>query len=73
VGVVIEDGVTIGAGACIIPKEGFGLTLGKGCVVGANAVVTKDVPPGAVAVGPGAHIRERTARNSDGPEMPLID
>lgn len=61
-GVVIEDGVTIGAGACIIPKEGFGLVLGKGCVVGANAVVTKDVPPGAVAVGPASQIRERTGR-----------
>lgn len=63
-GVVVEDGVTIGAGACIIPKEGYGLTLGRGCVVGANAVVTKDVPPGAVAVGPGADIRQRTPRTS---------
>jgi serine O-acetyltransferase len=64
-GVVVEDGVTIGAGACIIPKEGYGLTLGRGCVVGANAVVTKDVPPGAVAVGPGADIRQRTPRTLD--------
>jgi serine O-acetyltransferase len=61
-GVVVEDGVTIGAGACIIPKEGFGLTLGKGCVIGANAVVTRDVPPFAVAVGQPAVVRERTPR-----------
>lgn len=51
-GVVIENDVSIGAGACIIPKEGYGLTLGAGCIVGANAVVTRDVEPGVVVVGP---------------------
>lgn len=50
-GVVIEDNVSIGAGACIVPKAGFGLTLGKGSTVGANAVITRDLAPGAVAVG----------------------
>lgn len=64
-GVVIEDGVSIGAGACIIPKEGSGLTLGEGCIVGANAVVTSDVPPYAVAVGQAAVVRERTGRTPD--------
>lgn len=59
-GVVIEDDVIIGAGACIIPKEGSGLTLGRGAVVGTNAVVTKDVPANGVAVGPAAVVRERT-------------
>ena len=68
-GVVIEDGVTIGAGACVIPREGYGLTLGRGCVVGANAVVTKDVAADAVAVGPGADIRERTRRLPGEPEL----
>lgn len=72
-GVVIEDGVTIGAGACIIPREGTGLTLGRGCVVGANAVVTKDVPAGAVAVGPAAVTRERTPRIAGGPEEHEIE
>lgn len=61
-GVTIGTDVTIGAGACIIPKEGYGLTLGDGCVVGANAVVTKDVPAGAVAVGQPAVIRDRSPR-----------
>lgn len=59
-GVSIEDDVTIGAGACIIPKEGFGLTLGRGCIVGANAVVTRDVPAYGVAVGQPATVRSRT-------------
>lgn len=36
------DDVCIGAGAVILP----GLTLGEGCIIGAGAVVTKDVPPG---------------------------
>jgi len=44
---VIEDNVVISAGAKVLG----GLTLGRGCVVGANAVVLKDVPPEYLAVG----------------------
>jgi serine O-acetyltransferase len=44
---VIEDGVYIGAGAKILG----GVTIGRGATVGANAVVTKDVPPGAIVAG----------------------
>ncbi len=44
---VVADGVIISAGAKVLG----GLTLGQDCVVGANAVVLKDVPPGHVAVG----------------------
>jgi len=43
----IEDGVDIGCGAVILGA----ITVGKGTVIGANAVVLKDVPPGSVAVG----------------------
>lgn len=43
----IEDEVWIGGGAVILP----GVTMGKGSVVGAGAVVTKDIPPYSVAVG----------------------
>lgn len=42
--IVVEDDVWIGYGAQILP----GVTLHKGCVVGAGAVVTKDVPPNEV-------------------------
>lgn len=45
--VVIEDGVWLGEG-CVVLK---GVTVGKRSVVGANAVVTKDVPPGVVVGG----------------------
>lgn len=38
--IVIEDDVWIGAGAIVLP----GVTIGKGSVVAAGAVVTRDVP-----------------------------
>lgn len=50
--VIIEDDVFIGVGAIVMP----GVTVGKGSVVGAYSVVTKDVPPGMVAVGNPARI-----------------
>lgn len=37
--VIIEDDVWIGTNAVVMP----GVTIGKGAIVGANAVVTKDV------------------------------
>ncbi len=43
----IEDDVWVGANAAVLP----GVTLGKGAVVGAGAVVTRDVAPGATVVG----------------------
>ena len=49
---VIEDDVYIGTGAIL--KQGTPekpLRIGKGAVIGMGAVVTKDVPPGAVVVG----------------------
>ncbi|MCD6461281.1 MAG: acyltransferase [Thermoplasmata archaeon] len=54
--VVIEDDVWIGGGAIILP----GVRIGKGAVVGAGAVVTKDVPPFSVVAGvPARVIKER--------------
>jgi acetyltransferase-like isoleucine patch superfamily enzyme len=43
----IEDDVSIGSGVIIM----CGIRLGKGCRVGAGAVVTKDVPPGQTVIG----------------------
>lgn len=45
--IVVEDDVYIGAGAKVLGT----VRLGRGCKVGANAVVTEDVPPGATVVG----------------------
>jgi serine O-acetyltransferase len=44
---VIEDGVYLGAGAKILGS----LRIGAGATIGANSVITRDVPAGAVAVG----------------------
>jgi serine O-acetyltransferase len=44
---VLGDDIFVGAGAKIIG----GVTLGNGSRVGANAVVTKDVPAGSTVVG----------------------
>jgi len=54
--VVIGADVWIGAGASVLP----GVTIGDGAVIGARAVVTKDIPPNAIAVGiPAKVIRYR--------------
>ncbi len=45
--VTIEDDAWIGGGAIILP----GVTIGKHSIVGAGAVVTKDVPANSRAVG----------------------
>ncbi len=43
----IETGADIGMNAVILP----GITIGKGSIVGAGAVVAKDVPPFAIVAG----------------------
>lgn len=54
--VVVGDRAWIGARALILP----GVTLGEGCVVGAGAVVTKDVAPFDIVAGnPARKIGER--------------
>ncbi|WP_305784282.1 sugar O-acetyltransferase [Symbioplanes lichenis] len=50
--VVIEDDVWIGAGAILLP----GVTVGRGSVVGAGAVVTGNVPPDVVVAGVPARV-----------------
>ena len=50
--VVIEDDVWIGSRVTILP----GVTIGKGSVIGASAVVAKSVPPYSVVVGNPARI-----------------
>lgn len=45
--VSIYDNVWIGEGVCIMP----GVTIGKGSIIGALSVVTKDIPEYSIAVG----------------------
>ena len=59
--IVIEDDVWIGAAATVTP----GVTIGHGSVVGAGAVVAKDVPPLSVVTG--SSIVERRRLNAPSP------
>ena len=45
--IIVEDDVWIGYGAIILA----GVTLGKGAVIAAQSIVTKDVPPYSVWIG----------------------
>jgi acetyltransferase-like isoleucine patch superfamily enzyme len=51
-GITIEDDVWLAAGAIVLD----GVTIGRGSVIGAGAVVTSDIPPYAIAVGSPAHV-----------------
>lgn len=57
-GPVLEDSVTIGAGATILP----GVRIGEGSFVAAGAVVTHDVPPWSLIRGVPGRISELPAR-----------
>lgn len=52
--VVIGEGSWLGENVCIL-----GVKIGKQCVIGANSVVTHDIPDYCVAVGSPAHIIKR--------------
>lgn len=49
----IEQGASIGANATILP----GIRIGKNALVGAGAVVTKDVPENAIVIGNPAYVK----------------
>jgi serine O-acetyltransferase len=53
-------GAIIGAGAQVLGS----FTVGEGAKVGSNAVVVKEVPPGATAVGNPAHIIQKDAKKA---------
>lgn len=53
----IEDDVELGVGAVVIGA----VTIGKGARIGPHAVVTRDVPPGAVVYSPRPEVREYAA------------
>lgn len=52
-GPVLEDSVTIGANATILP----GIRVGEGSFIAAGSVVTQDVPEWSLAIGTPAEIR----------------
>jgi serine O-acetyltransferase len=54
----VGDGVTIGAGACVLG----GVRVGDGALIGANTVVLSDVPAGCIAVGSPARILDTESK-----------
>ena len=54
-GPTISDGAMIGVGATLLP----GVMIGKNSIVGAGAVVTRDVAPGTLVVGIPARMVQR--------------
>lgn len=58
----VASGVVVGAGAKILGP----IVVGEGARVGSNAVVTREVPPGATVVGiPGRIVRKREADSDE--------
>jgi len=45
--ITLEDNVWLGGNVCIVP----GVTIGTGSVIGANSLVSKDIPANVVAAG----------------------
>lgn len=54
--IIVEDDVWIGARAIILK----GVTIGRGSIIAAGAVVTKDVPPYTIYLSPGKSKRRFT-------------
>lgn len=68
--VVIESGCWIGTRAIILK----GVTIGKGSIVGAGSVVTKDIPPYSVYVGvPSSRVFERFNKEEIEEHEKLLD
>lgn len=57
--VVIGEGVWLGQRVCVMP----GVTVGAHSIVGANSVVTHDVPPFSIAVGAPARVVKQWDHN----------
>jgi serine O-acetyltransferase len=58
--IIIEDDVVLGAGAKVVFTLGQTLTIGRGAIIGPNAVVRESVPPGEVWEGvPARKVRVR--------------
>ncbi len=54
---LIKKGASVGSGATILAR----VTIGENAMIGAGAVVTKDVPPNSIVAGNPARVLRKTA------------
>jgi acetyltransferase-like isoleucine patch superfamily enzyme/putative methionine-R-sulfoxide reductase with GAF domain len=66
-GITIDDDAWLGFGVIVLD----GVRIGKGAVIGAGAVVTQDVPNGAIAVGVPARIVNMRSNLKEGNSLPV--
>ncbi|MBR1712229.1 MAG: hypothetical protein IJ722_02345 [Alloprevotella sp.] len=59
--IIIEEDVWVGANVVLLP----GAHLGRGCIIGAGSVVSKPIPPYALAVGSPAKVIQKKFELSD--------
>lgn len=59
--IIIEDKVWIGINSTVLP----GARIGYGSIIGANSVVTKDVPPMTIVAGNPARIIKKICANNE--------
>ena len=61
---LVKKGASIGSGATILSK----ITIGENAIVGAGAVVTKDIPPSTIVAGNPARILRKIDSQPSAPE-----
>jgi len=67
--IVIEDGVWIGTGAIILGGK-TGRRIGRGAIIGAGSVVTRDVPPDTIWAGnPARQLRQLEPLQDEPPSL----
>lgn len=63
-GIIIDDDAWLSVGVIVLD----GTRIGKGAVVGAGSVVTRDIPDGAIAVGVPARVVKMRSDLADNPD-----
>ena len=63
---ILEDDVYVGAGARVLGA----VRVGRGAIIGANAVVTRDVPPYCTVVGANRIVRDEAPARTSGSPAP---
>lgn len=62
--IVIEEDVWLGMGVIVLP----GVTIGRGSVVGAGAIVSRSLPPGSIARGIPARVYSKRQSSPGNPK-----